>query len=184
MALLTKQSNILLVSTITLITLAVVVFVFLLDELYDHKVDLFKFGPSDSLLFIGISIDTWVKYIGLIVFMLLLEVLDLFQEEYVEPFIHMILNANDASNRRDLNEYSWIELYCINHFSLGAHGLRKIINIIVVTVQIPLAILIWLLKEVVRVYFIVKVTNNWMLMNDRSAEVSKSYAMRRRERVL
>lgn len=182
MAILSRNSNIILVSAITVITLFVVVFVFLLDEIYDHQTDLFSFGPSNSLLFVGISIDTVPKYVALIAFMLFLEVLDLFQEEYIDPFIHTILNANDSSNRRDLNQYSWIELYCINHFSLGAHGLRKILNIVVITIQIPLAILIWLLKEIVRVYFIVKVTNNWMLTNDRSDEVSMKYNKRRRVR--
>lgn len=165
MAILNKQTNIALVLTITFITVLVAVFVFLIDSIYDHQKELFGFGPSKNLLFLGIPIDTTAKYVGLILFMIFLEVLDLCQEEYIDPFIHMIMNANDSSNRKDLRPYTWFQLYYINHFSLAAQGLRNILHIVLITTQVPLAMLIWLCKEIIRSIFIVKVTNNWYRMN-------------------
>ena len=182
MALLSKTSNITLVSGVSIITIVIVIFAFLLDHIYDHKSVLFNFGPSDSLVFIGITIDTWVKYIILVMFMLFLEVLDLLQEEYIDPFINMLYNANDRSNQTDLQPYTWFELYCINHFSLASHGLREILSIIIITIQIPLAVLVWLLKELARIYFVIEITNNWFVLNDRGVEVDNNIIKRRRNR--
>jgi len=169
---------------VSAITIFIVTFAFLLDEIYDHQSSLFTFGPSPSLLFIGITIDSWFKYGVLVLFMLFLEILDLLQEEYMKPFINMVYNANDKSNQLDLKPYSWMELYCINHFSLASHGLRGILSIVVITIQIPLAVLVWLLKELARIYFVVEVTNNWFVQNDRSVEVDKAIMGKRRQRTL
>jgi len=116
--------------------------------------------------------------------MFFLELLDLLQEEYIEPYIHMITNANDASNREDLRPYTWMNLYSLNHFSLASEGLRNILRILLITTQIPLAVLVWLLKEIARVYFVIQITNNWFTMNEREVEVNKKLSGRRRKRKL
>ena len=184
MALLSKRSTMMLVYSITFISICIVIFAFLLDRLYDHDSDLFNFGPSESFIFVGIKIDTAFKYTILVVFMFFLELLDLLQEEYIEPYIHMITNANDASNREDLRPYTWMNLYSLNHFSLASEGLRNILRILLITTQIPLAVLVWLLKEIARIYFVTQITNNWFTMNEREVEVNKKLIGRRRKRKL
>ena len=172
MALLSKQNNIILLSVVTFVSILLAVFALCLDAIYDHESHLFQFGPSKHLIFIGITIDTWFKYILLILFIWILEFLDILQEEYLEPFIHMVYDANMKENQKDLKAYSWYELYFMNHFSLASNGLRQIIRVVIVTIQIPLAILVWFLKEVSRIYFVKDVTDNWFRLNDRAAELT------------
>ena len=114
--------------------------------------------------------------------MLFLELLDLLHEEYIVPIIHMIYAANDPSNRRDLEEYTWMDLYTVNHFSLASKGLRDILRIVVITVQIPLAVIVWGLKEIVRFFFVSQVTSNWLIMNERSIEVDPNIYKKRTSR--
>ena len=182
MALLSRQNNIILLSVVTIVSIVLAVFALSLDALYDHDSHLFQFGPSKDLIFIGITIDTWVKYILLIVFMWILEFLDILQEEYLEPFVHMVYDANMKENRKDLSVYSWYDMYFMNHFSLASDGLRQIIRVVIVTIQIPLAILVWLLKEISRIYFVADVTNNWFRQNNRADEIdiNKQKARKRR----
>tara|TARA_B100001027_G_scaffold207101_1_gene171237 strand:+ start:227 stop:520 length:294 start_codon:yes stop_codon:yes gene_type:complete len=84
----------------------------------------------------------------------------------------MVYDANMKENQKDLKAYSWYELYFMNHFSLASNGLRQIIRVVIVTIQIPLAILVWFLKEVSRIYFVKDVTDNWFRLNDRAAELT------------
>ena len=173
MGLLNRNSTIVLVSVVGAVTLFIAIFALSLDGLYDHNSHLFEFGPSEQLIFIGITIDTWLKYILLVIFMLTLELLEILQEEYLHPFVHMVYDANTKENQKELSPYSWGDLYFINHLSVASGGLRQIIRVIVVTIQIPLAILVWLLKEAMRIYFIVQITNNWFLKNDREVSTGK-----------
>tara|TARA_B100000674_G_scaffold165717_1_gene133085 strand:- start:1201 stop:1758 length:558 start_codon:yes stop_codon:yes gene_type:complete len=173
MALLSRNTNILLLSIVTIVTILIAIFVLSIDALYDHDSHLFEFGPSDGLIFLGIKIDTWWKYIFLLLFMWLLEFLDILQEEYLEPFIHMVYDANMKENRKDLSVYSWYDMYFMNHFSMASNGLRQILRVVIVTIQIPLAIVVWLVKETTRVYFVVDVTNNWFRSNNRGGELKK-----------
>ena len=69
MALLSRNTNILLLSIVTIVTILIAIFVLSIDALYDHDSHLFEFGPSDGLIFLGIKIDTWWKYIFLLLFM-------------------------------------------------------------------------------------------------------------------
>lgn len=177
-----KNDVMLLVMGVSFITICIAVFTFFLDAIFEHDSHLMKFGPSDNLIFIGIKIDNIGKYIVLVGFMLFLEFLDLLHEEYIEPIIHMIYNANDPSNRTDLEEYTWSNLYTVNHFSLASKGLRDILRIVIVTVQIPLAVLVWILKELIRYTFVVQVTNNWLIMNERAIEVDKDIHKNRNRR--
>ena len=177
-----KQNVMVLVFGVSLVSIAVATFTFLLDASFEHDSDLMRIGPSDDLLFIGLKIDSFAKYIGLITFMLFLELLDLLHEEYIVPIIHMIYAANDPSNRNDLEEYTWMDLYTVNHFSLASKGLRDILRIIVVTVQIPLAVIVWGLKEIVRYIFVSQVTSNWLIMNERSIEVDPNIYKKRTSR--
>lgn len=183
MGLLKRTDNIILVTVVSVITFFIAIFSILIDGIYDHDTDLFQFGPSDSLLFIGIKIDTIGKYIGLIIFMVIIELLDILQEEHLRPFITMIYDANLEQNQNELAPYSWYDLYFIHHFSLAADGLRQIIRIIVVTLQIPLAILVWILKEVTRIYFVRMVTNNWFKKNGRADEINVELNKNRRGRL-
>lgn len=182
MVLLSRQENIFMVFTVFTITIAITVFTFSIDALYEHDSHLFQFGPFKQFLFLGITIDTWFKYILLIIFLVLLEFLDILQEEFLDPFIHMIYDANASENREQLSEYTWWDLYFINHLALASDGLRQILRIIIVTIQIPLAILIWLLKEVIRIPFVRSVTNNWFKVNDRWVELGKPPKRRSRKR--
>ena len=179
MALLTRNNNIILISIVTTITIIISIFGLSLDALYDHDSHLFEFGPSSELIFLGIVIDTWLKYSLLVLFMWLLEFMDILQEEYLSPFIHMIYDANVKENQKDLNSYSWYDMYIINHFSLASNGLRQILRVVIVTIQIPLAIVVWLLKELSRIYFVIDVTNNYFRQNNREGELVKGGRKRR-----
>lgn len=178
MGLLNRNSTITLVSVVGVVTVLIAIFALSLDGIYDHDSHLFEFGPSEQLIFIGITIETWWKYVLLVFFMLTLEFLEILQEEYVHPFVHMVYDANSKENQKEMLPYSWGDLYFINHLSVASAGLRQIIRVIVVTIQIPLAILVWLLKEIMRIYFIVQVTNNWFRKNDRD----DSQGIKRRRR--
>lgn len=183
MALLSRKNNITLLSVVTIVSILLTVFALSLDSFDDHDSHLFQFGPSKDLIFIGIAIDTWTKYILLAVFMWILEFLDILQEEYLEPFVHMVYDANMKENQKDLSVYSWYDLYVMNHFSLAADGLRQIIRIVIVTIQIPLAILVWLLKEISRIHFVADVTNNWFRQNDRAGEIDINKERTRKPRL-
>lgn len=179
MALLSRNNNIILISIVTIITVIICIFGLSLDALYDHDSHLFEFGPSSELIFLGIVIDTWLKYSFLVLFMWLLEFMDILQEEYLSPFVHMIHDANVKENQKDLNAYTWHDMYIINHFSLASNGLRQILRVVIVTIQIPLAIVVWLLKELSRIYFIIDVTNNYFRQNNREGELVKGGRKRR-----
>ena len=107
MGLLNRKNNIILVTVVSVISFFVAIFSILIDGIYDHDTVLFQFGPSESLLFIGIKINTIGKYIGLIVFMVIIELLDILQEEYLIPFIALIYDANIEQNQKELAPYSW-----------------------------------------------------------------------------
>ena len=85
----------------------------------------------------------------------------------------MVYDANMKENRKDLSVYSWYDMYFMNHFSMASNGLRQILRVVIVTIQIPLAIVVWLIKETTRVYFVVDVTNNWFRSNNRGGELEK-----------
>lgn len=156
----TKQEIISLVVLITFVSICITVLALIVDSAYEEHSMLFSFGPSTDLYFLGIAISTWSRYTLLAMSLALFDFLSVLQDEYLEPYSIMIHNPTEQ-NREDLSKYSWVEIYTIVYIPHFAKGLRHIVSILLITTQIPLAIMLLFIKEAVRGIFLTSIIKDW-----------------------
>jgi len=110
-----------------------------------------KFGPQHSLIILGISIDTWPKYIILQVFIMCFQVTDTLVNEFANPILGF--NVYNPDKKR-ITEFTKLELqfYCQSMWLI--QNMKSALMVLVSISQIDITISKVLYMELTSVYTI------------------------------
>lgn len=113
----------------------------------------FNWGPDESLHFVSFTIDTWTKYIGVLVGIIPLAWMDVYTYDKVYPyfFSRIYVDEFDITDWESSEQWQlafWAEL------SYGAANFRLILDTLITVTNFYFAIWRWLLKEIMCIYII------------------------------
>jgi hypothetical protein len=132
-----KQFSYLLLAWICVILIGVVIYSV-------SDTGLVQWGPNKSLFFLDIIIDTWQKWIALILFIMITQTLKVLADEIISPFI---MNTIMDHKEKELHfSYSESQFICQSYYIFS--GIAKVIHVSIAMSQVD-CILVVLLTDVV-----------------------------------
>ena len=118
--------------------------------------DLFKWGPNVSLLFLDIVIDTWAKWTALIIFITITQILKVFADEIISPFI--LNSIMDHKEKEMFFSYFETQIICQTYYTFS--GITKVIYVSIAISQIDCILVVLFTDIIVSIY-----TTNIFLRN-------------------
>ena len=110
--------------------------------------DLFKWGPNISLLFLDIVIDTWTKWAALIIFITITQILKVFADEIISPFI--LNTIMDHKEKEMFFSYFETQIICQTYYTFSAF--TKIIYVSIAISQIDCILVVIFTDIIVSIY--------------------------------
>jgi len=111
-----------------------------------------KFGPHDDTVLMGLTIDTWPKYIGSVVFLIGFIAFQTCREVYVYPWV---MNNVYDDKTLCINQFTKGEVNFIVNGNYASDGLWYMIGIWMVTSQIDFALIKWITSAIAN-YLVVR----------------------------
>ncbi len=135
-----------------LMNFALLLFVMLsVSLLRDGQDTYFRWGPNSDLHIMGVRIDNYAKYVGLQVFLCVVEVIGVIVNEIASP----ILNFNIYNpDKKVIDEFSKWELQVMANCMWTINSLMKALFVVVTISQLDIAILRVLYSEITAIYTI------------------------------
>jgi len=107
-----------------------------------------KWGPNKSLFFLDIMIDTWQKWAGLIVFIMITQTLKVLADEIISPFI--INTIMDHKEKEMVFSYSVSQFICQVYYIFS--GIAKVIHVSIAMSQVDCILVVLLTDLIISTY--------------------------------
>lgn len=121
----------------------------------------FRFGPSNDLIVISVSIDTWTKYNLVLLLIGFIKIVDTISNELGMPVLGFSIYNPDKKN---ITEFSKNELQFYANATFMVSAIRNTLMMVVNVTQIDLALFSTIISEVASFYTI------RMLLNEKTFE--------------
>jgi len=134
------------ISYILLVWILVVLSAFVVYSVSDTG--LVRWGPNKTLFFLDVVIDTWQKWAGLIVFIMITQILKVLADEIISPFImNTIMDHKEKEMVFSYSVSQFIcQVYCI--FS----GITKVIHASIAMSRVDCILVVLLTDVIVSTY--------------------------------
>lgn len=110
----------------------------------------FHFGPSDDLFFLSVKVDTWWKWILVLIATSVLGILDVIAYDYIQPyFLSRIYLENEPIDDWKRDEKFW--LIATAELAFSAMAIRRFIDVMVIVSNFWFAIIQFASKEIVTI---------------------------------
>lgn len=109
----------------------------------------FKFGPNEGLSVLSIKINTWYKYIGLNIFLALIEVINVISGEIAGPILGFNVYNPD---KKIITEFNKNELQVMANAMWTTDDVVKALYIIITVSQVDISLLRVLYSSITSVY--------------------------------
>ena len=110
--------------------------------------NLFKWGPNSSLQFLDIVIDTWPKWAVLIIFIIVTQILKVFADEIISPFI--LNTIMDHKEKEMFFSYFESQIICQTYYMFS--GITKVIYVSIAISQIDCILVVLFTDIIVSIY--------------------------------
>lgn len=134
----------LLVNMITLFIFIILVSIFGTGEYV-------QFGPSENLKLIGITIDTWPKWVGSIALICIISIVDCITVEFGMPFISFRIYDPDV---KEINDISPFELQILANGMYFCSSMKSALYTLAIVTQMDYAIARVIASELTSIYTI------------------------------
>lgn len=111
----------------------------------------FRFGPSDNLIVISVSIDTWIKYNLVLILVGFIRIIDTISNELGIPVLGFNVYNPD---KKHISEFSKNELQFYANATFMASAIRSTLMTVINVTQIDLALFSTLISELASFYTI------------------------------
>jgi hypothetical protein len=145
----TKQLIKINVSIITILTLILAILLIAGDGGNAY----FAFGPDVNLHFVSFTIDSWGKYVGVLVGIIPLAWMDVYSYDKIGPYFFERIYMEDSPIKDWTREEKW-KLAFWAELSYGTTNFRMILDTLLTVTNFYFAIWRWILKEIICIYII------------------------------
>lgn len=94
------------------------------------------FGPSDDFYVVTMRVDTWAKYIGVLVMIALIKVSSTFTMDFAYPIIHF--NVYDP-NKKEVENFKRWELWALTNTMFASTSIRSVFMMVITVSRIDIA---------------------------------------------
>ena len=113
----------------------------------------FTWGPDENLHFVSFTIDSWAKYIGVLVGIIPLAWMDVYTYDKIYPYFFSRIYMDDAPIKDWTKDEKWALAFWAE-LSYGTTNFRLIIDTLLTVTNFYFAIWRWCLKEIMCIYII------------------------------
>ncbi len=133
---------------------------------YDEKSQYWSYGPSDTLVVISVHINTATKYGILLMFITLINIIQVISEEIGMPILGFNVYNPD---KKHITDFTKLELQVYANLMFFISSVRQVFMIIVTITQVDIALYSVVVKEAASIVTI------RMLLNEKTFESDKEY---------
>src|SRR6056297_2738035 len=130
-----RQSLALKISTVVdvLVTLGLIcVFMTLIDS----KSSYIGIGPSEDFYVVTMQVNTWPRYIGLLIMIAIIKVSITFSSDFSYPIVHF--NVYDP-NKKNVENFNRFELWALTNFLFTSGSIRNVFMTVITVSRIDVA---------------------------------------------
>jgi hypothetical protein len=127
---------------VSLIIVVMCVIIFNSNSLY------FSFGPSEQLIVISVRINSWIRYIFLLIIITIVNAVQVMSDEMGTPILGFSIYNPDKKHITDFTKFE-LQLYANIMFLIGA--IRRVFMVIISITQIDIALYSIFIKELTSV---------------------------------
>ena len=113
----------------------------------------FTWGPDENLHFISFTIDSWGKYIGVLVGIIPLAWMDVYTYDKIYPYFFSRIYMEEIPIKDWTKDEKWVLAFWAE-LSYGTTNFRLIIDTLLTVTNFYFAIWRWVLKEIMCIYII------------------------------
>ena len=129
----------LIINFISLVSIISLIFIFKND---DSKY--FRVGPYDDLNVISVTIDTWTKWIVVVIFLCIMGVIDVIIRELGLPVLDFNIYNPD---KKVITDFSRYELNYLSNGMFMVSSIKGVFNTVISITQLDLALITVVVKE-------------------------------------
>ena len=131
---------------------------------YDEKSQYWSYGPSNELVVISVHINTPIKYSILLIFITLINIIQVISEEIGMPILGFNVYNPD---KKHITDFTKLELQIYANLMFFISSVRQVFMIIVTIAQVDIALYSVIVKEAASIVTI------RMLLNEKTFEGEK-----------
>lgn len=109
----------------------------------------FRWGPSESLVFLGTPVDTWEGYAALMSFSVVTQVVKVYADELISPFI---LNTVMDHKEPIIEKYGYWDILFVTQVYYIFSALVSLVQVAVAISQVDVAVAYVLADAIVSLY--------------------------------
>lgn len=130
-----SPKSIVVICTIVNIIVTILVGFFIIS--FSQQSPYLQFGPSDTLVFIGVAINTWLKYASFLAFIAFIQFTNVVYAELAGPIVSF--NVYDP-NTEHVNCFTKNELQILANVGFTTNGIKTVLSTLLSVTQIDLAL--------------------------------------------
>ena len=134
----------------------------------------FRFGPSDDLIVISVSIDTWTKYNLVLLLIGFIKIIDTISNELGMPVLGFSVYNPD---KQHITEFSKNELQFYANATFMVSAIRNTLMMVVNVTQIDLALFSTLISELASFYTIRVLLNEKTFGNETQNSLNEPFVI-------
>ena len=113
------------------------VFVGLLIIVFGNQSSYLQFGPNENLLFLGIAIDDYYRYLALLALIAFIQLTSVIYVELASPIISF--NVYDP-NVKNIENFTKNELHFLTNLGFTISGVKNVLSILLSVSQVDIAL--------------------------------------------
>lgn len=129
----------LIINFVSLISIIALIFIFKNDNS-----KYFRIGPYDDLNVISVTIDTWTKWIIVVIFLCIMGIIDVIIRELGLPVLDFNVYNPD---KKIITDFSKNELNYLSNSMFMVSSIKGVFNTVISITQLDLALIIVIIKE-------------------------------------
>lgn len=150
----------LIINFISLVSMIFLIFIFKND---DSKY--FRLGPYEDLNVISVTIDTWTKWIVVVIFLCLMGIIDVIIRELGLPVLDFNVYNPD---KKIITDFSKNELNYLSNSMFMVSSIKTVFNTVISITQLDLALITVIVKELTSIIAIRFLLNEKKFTNKKS----------------
>lgn len=150
----------LIINFISLVSMIFLIFIFKND---DSKY--FRLGPYEDLNVISVTIDTWTKWIIVVIFLCLMGIIDVIIRELGLPVLDFNVYNPD---KKIITDFSKNELNYLSNSMFMVSSIKAVFNTVISITQLDLALITVIVKELTSIIAIRFLLNEKKFTNKKS----------------
>lgn len=129
----------------------------------------FSFGPSKNLIVAGVIIDTYYKYVVLVLIVVLNSSIDMIIKEFADPILGFNVYNPDKKVITDFQSKRQLQILANSYWAVS--NFRNIFTVLISISQFDLALIKWFSLELTAIYTINTLLKKKRFLTEKEEEI-------------